>query len=146
MIKIDNINPLRKPGDVDKKRKAGGVTDSTFASMLDAAEESEAPAKAAPVMAASPLGTMLALQEVSDEDVRRQNMMKQGKMSLDALEGLRDALLTGNLTAKHVERLQAVVDKQRELIDDPRLNAILDDIELRAAVELAKIQRAQGLF
>ncbi|MFM1975715.1 MAG: Class flagellar assembly regulator, partial [Pseudomonadota bacterium] len=30
----------------------------------------------------------------------------------------------------------------RDAVDDPALNALLDDVELRAEVELAKLERA----
>jgi hypothetical protein len=34
-----------------------------------------------------------------------------------------------------------MVRVRREQVDDPKLTAILDEIELRAAVELAKLSR-----
>jgi hypothetical protein len=40
-----------------------------------------------------------------------------------------------------LEQLATLVRAKREQIDDPKLLAILDEIELRAAVELAKLSR-----
>lgn len=146
MIKIDGTQPLKGPSKAEQKKAVKKTGASAFDAALDAASDVEETPKASPVMPTSPIGTMLALQEIGSDEFARKANVQKGHMSIDALENLRDALLSGNLTTSHVKRLQTVVDQQRELIDDPALNAILDDIELRAAVELAKLERAQGLY
>lgn len=141
--KIDSSHPLNKPSKTEQKKAIKKAGDSAFDSMLDAAGEAEEVKKASPVMPTSPIGTMLALQEIGGDEFARKKAVKQGSMSLDALEHIRDALLTGELTTQHITHLQHVVDQQRDLIDDPALNAVLDDIELRVAVELAKLEKAR---
>jgi hypothetical protein len=58
---------------------------------------------------------------------------------LDRLDDLRLALLAGGLSPGQISELQRVVMSERALVDDPRLLAVLDQIDLRARVELAKL-------
>lgn len=146
MIKIDGTQPLKGPSKAEQKKAVKKAGASAFDAVLGAASEVDEAPKASPVMPTSPIGTMLALQEIGSDEFARNNNTQKAHMSLDALENIRDALLSGDITTSHVKRLQTVVDQQRELIDDPALNSILDDIELRAAVELAKLERAQGIL
>lgn len=143
MIKIDGTHPLQNASKAEKKKAVKKAGSSAFDAMLDSAGDAEEVVKASPVMPTSPIGTMLALQEIGGDEFARKSAVQKGRMSLDALENIRNALLSGDLTTQHVAHLQNVVDQQRELIDDPILNSILDDIELRAAVELAKLEKAQ---
>ena len=48
------------------------------------------------------------------------------------------ALLDGVDSAVALERLRRAVREQRDGTEDPRLEGVLDEIETRAAVELAK--------
>ena len=58
---------------------------------------------------------------------------------LDNLEEIRLGLLLGTIPVSRLEQLAQLVRAQREQVNDPKLTAILDEIELRAAVELAKL-------
>jgi hypothetical protein len=88
----------------------------------------------------SGLESMLALQAVEDPLQRRRRAVKRGGAMLDALDSLKIALLDGVVDAGQLQRLQALVTAQREASGDPALEAVLDEIELRAAVEVAKRQ------
>jgi hypothetical protein len=52
------------------------------------------------------------------------------------------ALLDGAITGADLDRLRRAVRDERSQTDDPKLEAILDEVEVRAAVELAKLERA----
>jgi hypothetical protein len=66
-------------------------------------------------------------------------MWQRGEDLLDGLDEIRHGLLIGALPRERVVRLLAIVRSRREQLADPRLSAILDEIELRAEVELAKL-------
>lgn len=59
---------------------------------------------------------------------------------LDLLEGMKADLLVGQVAP---ERLDGMVEQLRGLRErvEPELDAVLDEIELRVLVELAKIGR-----
>lgn len=125
-----------------KAKKTSSSNNVSFGSLLDAAETSET-SPSAPVTEAQSVSTvdsMLVLQEVSEDDLQKKKAVKQAGMTLSALEKLRDALLMGRLPEHLLNEMQRIVDTQRALTTNPLLNQVLDDIELRAAVELAKLE------
>ncbi|MFQ6017280.1 MAG: flagellar assembly protein FliX [Kiloniellaceae bacterium] len=91
--------------------------------------------------AIGPVDALLALQEVPDAPRGRRQARRRGEDLLDRLDELRLGLLAGSLPRATIERLAALAAAERDRVDDPRLAEILDDIEVRAAVELAKLGR-----
>lgn len=124
-------------------RRTGATGSTGFADALSkaegaaAAEAAEAPVS---VAAMTGVGALLGAQEVSEEEMHRRKNVKRGRFTLDALEQLRDGLLFGSVPISTITKLEALVAEERQLSADPRLNAILDEIELRAAVEIAKLE------
>jgi hypothetical protein len=90
----------------------------------------------------SSLEALIALQEVGGPLERRRRATQRGGRLLDALESLKVGLLEGEVTMATMESLTRAVREQRQLTDDPRLEGVLDEIETRAAVEMAKIECA----
>lgn len=103
-----------------------------------------APRSAATAQASAALGMMgvdalLALQ--GDEDVltgRRRRQIKRSHSMLDALDDLKVSVLSGDIDDNALLRLQTLIAEHREDIDDDRLQGVLNEIETRAFVELAK--------
>lgn len=83
---------------------------------------------------------LLALQEVDDPLVGRRRSVQRGHELLDALEAMHASLLIGNVSGERLERITHLLSI-RMPSDDPTLEAMVDDIELRAKVELAKLGR-----
>lgn len=101
-------------------------------------------AAAAPTAAASgPTGVsdvsaLMALQGVEDVTERRRRAIRRGGGLLDRLEELKLALLQGEAGEAALDRLSRTLREERPIDADARLNGLLDQIDLRAAVELAK--------
>ncbi|HEX2560441.1 flagellar assembly protein FliX [Phenylobacterium sp.] len=85
---------------------------------------------------------LLTLQASGGPLERRRRAVGRAGRILDVLDEVRIALLGGNLTLGALERLQRAVREERDRTDDPALEGVLNEIELRAAVELAKHERA----
>ena len=90
------------------------------------------------------IDSLIALQEVPDSVTGRAKAAKRGRDMLDLLEDIRDGLLTGGISRTTLTRLLQLVNVKREEFVDPGLAGLLDDIELRARVELAKFQFADA--
>ena len=85
---------------------------------------------------------LLALQDVGSPLERKRRAVRRAGRILDTLEGLKIALLEGDISAADLDRLRRAVRDERDNTDDPALEAVLDEIELRAAVEVAKLEQA----
>jgi len=120
-----------------------GKTDPTSGEKFAAALGGEQPAApaAAPV-AVNAVDVLLSAQEVPDPLAGRRRAMQRGNALLDRLEELRLALLAGVLPRERLNELARLARTARETVDDPRLNEVLNDIDLRVAVELAKLDVA----
>lgn len=111
---------------------------------------SEGPAKPVPQapvsqgVAIDALGTLIAMQSIPEGLARRSKAAKRGHDILAVLDELRDGLLTGQVSLTLARRLAHVVNAETETFEDPRLRAVLDEIDLRAKVELAKLEAASG--
>ncbi len=111
---------------------------------LPSAAKPEQPQKSGPARAAHsaiPLDTLIAVQAREDDTERRKRHAKRGREMIDGLDRLKAALLSGRVPLGELERLKAMLAERREASGDPRLDEIIDQIELRVAVELAKLGR-----
>lgn len=86
---------------------------------------------------------LLALQDVGGPLERKRRAVGRAGRMLDVLDDLRVALLGGELNGVQLERLARAIRDERAATDDPKLEAVLDEIEVRAAVELAKLEQAR---
>lgn len=136
-MKIIGPSGISKPSDLNRKRKVGDSA-SGFDSLLDGTSETHG--ASAPV-ATSPLDALLALQQVSDEEVSRQKGLKYGKELLEGLEEIRNGLLTGSISIDQIRRIEQLTKQQAQQFTDPALKSVLQEIEVRAAVEIAKWER-----
>jgi Class II flagellar assembly regulator len=94
------------------------------------------------VASVSSLEALIAMQEVGGPLERRRRAVARAGSILTALEGLKLELLEGHLSRGAIEALARAVRDQRAVTDDPKLEGLLDEIETRAAVELAKLDSA----
>ena len=85
---------------------------------------------------------LLALQDVGGPLERKRRAVRRASRILDVLDEVKLALLDGDLSLSQLERLRRAIRDERGLTDDPKLEEVLDDIELRAAVEIAKLEQA----
>ena len=103
-----------------------------------AAAPSGATAAAAGVSGVAGVSALMALQGVEDATERRRRAIRRGGGLLDRLEELKLALLSGEAGEGALERLSRGLREERPVDADPGLNSLLAQIDLRAAVELAK--------
>lgn len=103
--------------------------------LSDGPSESAAPAGSSPVYG---LNALLALQEVGDSTEGRARARRHAETLLDKLEELRLALALGEVPLDELESLAHLLAHRQGAADDPKLAQIINEIEIRAAVELAK--------
>lgn len=130
------------PGKVDRtsvRRVQKGTTQSSSTFSVNTPEEPHAQVVAGPGPIAA-LDSILALQGMEDSTDGRSKGLKHGEQLLDMLDQVRDGLLAGGIPRATLNRLANAVTRRHEQFADPRLQSVLDEIELRAHVELAKLE------
>lgn len=141
-MRIDSSNRSSQIGRAKTdKRKAGG--DQSFSVSTDDGTPSGSTASsgAGSLSGVGGLDALLTLQAVDDPLQRQKRKAVQyGFDMLDDLDKVRLDLLSGQLPESRLHALLARVSKQERSGDD-RIDSLLNDIELRAQVELAKLER-----
>lgn len=137
------------PGQIQSKSlkktsKQSSVSTSSFAGKLDSSGSADAPQNVGGAAPLTHLDALLALQEVPDSTDGRSKGLARANEMLDLLEEVRKGILLGAISESSLRNLADMARNQRKNADsslnsDERLQDILDDIELRAEVELAKL-------
>lgn len=135
MIRIDQRAPVTNTGPANTARRAGG------AAFTLPTKQAATPARGQAVATTSGLDTLIAVQAYEEPHERKKRQAKRGHDLLDGLDRLKAALLSGRVQLSELERLKDTLALRREVTDDPRLDDVLAHIELRAAVEIAKLGR-----
>ncbi len=82
---------------------------------------------------------LLAIQAPEDALTgRRRRQVKRSHDILDALDDVKVSVLSGDIDDEALLRLQSLIAQHREDTEDQRLQGVLNEIETRAYVELAK--------
>ncbi|MCE2510748.1 MAG: flagellar assembly protein FliX [Alphaproteobacteria bacterium] len=123
---------IRRAGKAGRTTKANGE----FASHLQTTTAAGATAVTTPTA----VDGLFALQEVRDATDEAVLAKAFAEKLLDQLDALRHALLAGAISPAQLRELQDFVRMKRVKVADPWLADVLDEIELRASVELAKYQ------
>lgn len=141
-MKIDGPGSTQKTG-ATKKTGSKGTSGASFGGLLGTDEASES-AHAAASNVIARVDVLLAAQSAEDpaERASRGRMTKRGGDILGQLDKLRLGMLTGTLTVGNLLDIADVVASHRERIGDPQLAGILDEIDLRAQIEIAKMKMA----
>jgi hypothetical protein len=136
-LRIDNN--LRTGAAAARTSTRGATSGAAFA--VDDGAQPGRVANAAPTVTTASIDALLALQASDDATTGRKRQLRRGRSLLDALDALKLDLISGRAGESHVNQLMALIGQAR-LASEPGLDALLDDIELRARVELAK----RGVF
>lgn len=137
-----------KSGKVSKTSKTTKTSKSDgagFGDFMNAGVESaKEGAAASSTQSIAKVDALLAVQAAEDSTQRQKKtkLQKHAEDLLEELEKIRMAMLNGSLTIGHMIDIADVVAEHREKVDDPHLTSIMDEIDLRAQVEIAKMRVA----
>ncbi|HYF86345.1 flagellar assembly protein FliX [Azospirillum sp.] len=137
-MKVEGPGNLRGSGTVRRTGKTDASGGASFAKQL--VGDTTATHGVTGASAVFGVSSVLALQEVDDATARASRGKMRAQDMLDIMDEIRHGLLAGSLSAQKLMDLQRVVQSRKVQVDDPKLAEILDEIDLRAQVELAKLQ------
>src|ERR1700681_4646240 len=113
------------------------ATTGTFA--LNEGESSRPAGPSLGLRSVGGIDALIALQGLEDPTERRKQAVRRGRVALDALDELKVGLLGGMLSQATVNKLQSAAGFLKGSSGDDGLDAVLDEIELRVEVEIAKM-------
>lgn len=133
---------------IEGPRQTGKVTGKSPASSASGRFSVESPAGArgasmtAATLQVSALDALLALQEVAEPLTGKRRAVRRASDMLDLLDDIKLGLLAGQVPRQTLSRLTSLVAERRDDFIEPGLQGVIDEIDLRAQVELAKLEYA----
>jgi len=106
---------------------------------LNDGEAARASGSAVGLRSVGGIDALIALQGLEDPTERRKQAVRRGRVALDALDELKIGLLGGMLSQSTLNKLQSAAGFLKGSSGDDGLDAVLDEIELRVEVEIAKM-------
>lgn len=142
-MKIDRSGPIKSSAPAKRSGKSDKTSGDFSKHIEGAADTQPGVSGVAPVQS---LDAVLLIQELEDSTGGggRAKAQKWAHDLLDQLDQLRIGIIGGVIPESELTRIANMVEIQRAHTDDPDLSPILDEIELRAKVELAKYDRDRG--
>lgn len=119
----------------------GGKTASKSGAKFSVPDEVDETPSSPGVPTSSPIGSIdaiMALQGIGDSTEQNKQTMEKGDELLEKLDEIRHGLLLGNVSPQKLLQLKDTLASYNIAGSDPKLAEIVRDIEVRAAVELAK--------
>ena len=137
---------IEKSGKTRTTARSGGTARSGSGAefKVDLGAGTHKTRQASPAAAADDIGPLLAMQVVDEREYARKRNIRRGNDLLDTLEAIKADLLSGQIVPERLTRMMSILAKARGSAD-PELDQLLDHIELRARVELAKLGRFPSL-
>lgn len=123
-------------------RRANGLAAPGFNVPMGETQQAQATRAATAPATITNVGSLLALQGVETIDERRRRATRRANTLLDQLEDIKIATLSGNVSRNQLANLSQTLRERLDDVEDPALSAILEEVELRAEVELAKLERS----
>jgi len=133
------VDQTRRNSLVGVKRSSGSrdVASSDFDSLLISEQKIDAVAATNRI---SSVDAVVALQEITGDNTDGRGAKNRANLILDKLEDIRMGLLMGQIPKSNLEELSKILILARENSIDANLLEIIEDIELRAKIELAKLE------
>ena len=133
------VDQTRRNSLAGVKRSSGNrvVASSDFDSLLISEQKIDAVAATNRI---SSVDTVVALQEITGDNTDERGAKNRANLILDKLEDIRMGLLMGQIPKSNLEELSKILILARENSIDSNLLEIIEDIELRAKIELAKLE------
>jgi hypothetical protein len=142
-MKIEGPKKSSPTKGASKTGAAKSTGDASFSGMIDDTEEASTQKPVSGVMQIGQLDALLSIQEAADgtsEEAGKRGRQRASAL-LDQLDQLRIGLLSGGIPVGTLNQLSRTIATHRDKVIDPKLAELLDDIDLRVQVELAKLGR-----
>ncbi len=145
-MKVKSVSSAKSTSSAKPTGGVGGVSSADFASLLAGQMETPAAADISGAVGVSGVTGIIPTQNIEDKEQQRskkQRTVNYGNDLLDQLEEIRIGLIKGIIPKEKLFQLsQKLRNRNKSEIElDPTLKAIIEDIETRVEIELAKLMK-----
>lgn len=139
MFKVEDV---RKSNNLVKTKSAGKAGGENFADYLSGLTDKQEP-QVQTTSNITSVDTIFLTQAVDGEEEKliKRKLINKGRTLLDKLEEIRDGLLLGEISKDRLIEISRLVKQKNADTNDEKLKDIIEEIELRVEVELAKLTR-----
>jgi len=143
-MKVSKTGSVKSINAVGSKKKVSAAGEA----FSDSLKSVQGAPETVPLVEAQGVGSvdaLLSVQETAVEPDRRGRAQTRtyGDDLLTQLDDLRLGILEGHFSKDKLTDLASRLRQKRNQSDDPVLNQLIDEIELRAEVEIAKLTRTR---
>ncbi len=142
-MKVTKVGSAQETSSAKRKPKTAADSE-TFADNLRKTQGSSDATAVSDTTTVGAADAVLAAQDVGDtldDAIQRRRLTDFADNILDRLDELRLGILVGRFPKEKLADLAQRLRQKRQQSTDPRLNEIIQEIELRAEVEIAKYSR-----
>lgn len=142
-MRVNGPGPTEPANKAKKKQNVGaGGFDACLSASAAGGGEAMSTTETAGLSDISGMSALLSLQELTGQGESNAKAYKHGEDILEQLSDLRMGLLSGLIPPEKLQNLATLIQGNIQETTDPQLREILNDIEVRARVELEKFNKA----
>lgn len=142
-MRVDTTSKLNRANSNSKVKK-NKSSQVDFSGYLNKAEQGGDVEQQAPLSSVDSIDTILSLQGTDPEKRKKQTIVKSAEKLIHELDQLRKSILANNVSLSDIKRIQTRLSEIEDTVNDPKLMDIVNDIKLRAEVELAKVELSKN--
>jgi hypothetical protein len=137
MQKIDGLNTTAKINTQNKLKKKD-LLSNDFTKYL---AKNDKTSQANNILATTSITDIIFKENIDESDLLKHER-KRAKKIIEKLEELRDQMLEGDIDSSLLVELQDISSSlDLQYLTNDKLKSLINDIELRAAVEVAKLEK-----
>jgi len=146
VMRIEGPNKSSSTSSASKTKRSGSTSSASFSALVESMSDKSETTDTADVSGASSVSVVDALLAVQEDgrrgsDSSNKKMQERAESILNRLDAVRNGILRGTISEEQLKEISHIISQKRETDIDPLLSDILDEIDLRAQVELAKLGR-----
>jgi len=134
------IEGPRRPDQASRAAPKGAAGGASFS--VNTGGSAQAAVAATTGLQVAALDALLTLQEAGEPLTGKRRAVKRSNDMLDLLDDIKLGILSGAVPRQTLRQLTKLVAERRDDFHEPGLQGVIDEIDLRAQVELAKLEMA----
>ncbi len=124
----------------DTKRLGDKITKKGATARFESIQSTKDGVQTSSLASVSEVNPFLFLQEIDEYKEDQQRLKESGEQILKCLNDIKLGMINGELSSGHMLNLKNALEKNRKKFKFLQLQEVIDDIIIRAEVELAKLE------